>query len=268
MNQSKLDQEMEELLSRKKNEEVPAFFSQGIDEALASLPSTVQTERKRGKKRGWMQVAAVSGVLAAGIIASSMGSPAMAAVLKKVPVLSYIYSVTYKEVDEETQPPHTISGSQYGFGEKGPFNAGEPEVKSFDGYTKELKEYIGIQIPELKTEEGHLSIRVAKYNEGQFDIHAFNEDGVLNVVTDPANLPSFEGASVHSVVKESKTLHGVKAEVLSYQFSKTDESNRTNYVVWKRDRLLLILASTLKADELVKKAEAIDRQLLEIKENQ
>ncbi|QOR66906.1 hypothetical protein IM538_01645 [Cytobacillus suaedae] len=274
MNKSNMDEEIKSIFNKEKTKEVPAFFSNGIDDVLTKLPEQKIMPKKESakKKWGWLYAVAATGVLTTGILGSGFASPAMAELLTKVPGLGYIYQATYKDVSNEKPNPHTISGSQFSFGEDGPFNSENIEVKTFSGYTDQFKDYIEFQIPEISRENGEVFVKVDKFGEGKYEITAFGEVDkepvTLGVISNPVNLPIFEGASIGPVVKESVDIHGIKADVLTYQFSKTDEANQTNYVVWKRDEMLFILASTLISDRLVEVAKDIDNQALTITQKQ
>ncbi|MBE4909224.1 hypothetical protein IMZ08_14250 [Bacillus luteolus] len=274
MNKFKLDEEIKSFANKEKTKDVPSFFSNGIDDALSKLPErAIVTKKERTKKKwGWLYAVAATGVLTTGILGSGFASPAMAELLTKVPGLGYIYQATYEDVSSQKPIPNTISGSQFSFGEKGPFNSENIEVKTFSGYTDQLKNYINFQIPELSRENGEVFVKVDKFGEGQYEITAFGEVDkepvTLAVIPNPLNLPTFEGSSIGPVVKENVDIHGIKADVLTYQFSETDETNQTSYVVWKRDETLYILASALTSDKLVDFAKKVDNQAIAIQQKQ
>ncbi|MBU8881249.1 DUF4179 domain-containing protein [Bacillus sp. FJAT-29790] len=273
MKESKLDRELNAFIKEHRNSEVPAAFSKGIDQTLADL-SAFGNKPLQKKKKNWLYAVAATGFLGAGILGSGFASPAMAEMLTKVPGLNFIYSAVYKDVSKEREDPHLLRGALFGYGEKGAFNTagGDIEVKMFSDYTEEVENYIGMKIPHLDRNADHLTIRVDKYGENQFEIlemgYLNGEDVILNIVPYAINSPQFEGESVSPVIKSAVDINGVKADVLSYQFSETDKENRTNYITWKRNKFTFVLAGTASINKLTSIAKVLDEQAIILEKNE
>ncbi|MBU8919502.1 DUF4179 domain-containing protein [Bacillus sp. FJAT-29953] len=273
MKESKLDQELNAFVDEQRNSVVPVSFSKGIDQALANLPGLTEKKPVQKKKRNWLYSAAAAGFLGVGILGSGFASPAMADMLIKVPGLNFIFSAVYKDVSKEQEDPHLLRGSQFHYGEKGPFNTegDSVKVKIFTDYTEEVESYIGMKIPHLDRNADHLTIRVDKHGEKQFEIIEMGslngEDVVLSVVPYAVNSPQFEGQSVNPVIGPTIDISGVKADMLSYQFSQTDKENRTNYITWKRNKFTFVLAGTASIEKLTGIAKNIDNQAINLEKN-
>lgn len=268
MNSSKLDQELRSLALEQNQKEVPQYISKGIDDVLAGLPdrNASQPKAKLKRKRRWLQGAAAAVVLSAGIIGSGFASPSMASVLTKVPGLEFIFSASYEDVSDKQPEEHAMRGSKFEFGDAGPFNKTVLETEFFNGYTDKFKSYVGFPVPQLNSDEANPFIRVDKHGEGLFEILVFGEIDkqpvILDTVPHAVNLPQFYGESEEPVAKEKLDLQGVKADVLSYKF---DDTDKTNYVVWKRKDTLFVIASTLSVDKLEDVARDIDKQASNLK---
>ena len=268
MNEFNLDKSLKGLKQANKHD-TPDFFTRGIDEVLTRLPEqTMKAKRETMRKKwSWLHTAAALMILAGGTIFSGFASPVMASVLMKIPGLHFIYSASYEDVAAQQEDPHLMRGLQFHFGENGPFQLDDndvvPTAKFFDNYD-ELKQYVGMDFPQLPEQEGNY--RVNDYGGKRFDILIFGTSGfVLNIVPNALNLPQFEGQSVHPVINSTADLNGIQADVLSYQFSKTNPSDRTSYVTWKRNEFTFILAAAEPTDKLIEVAKDIDNQALELK---
>ncbi|TSI03989.1 DUF4179 domain-containing protein [Lysinibacillus sp. BW-2-10] len=263
---SKFNDELDQLFADEKHKSVPTSFSKGIDGILANLPDkrSEQPVMKRKKKWGWIHSIAAAGILTVGILGSGFASPAMAAMLTKIPGLEFLYSATYENVSDQDVVPNSLSGgSILTYGENGPFNKDVQELQFFEGYTKELEDFVGYPLP--KVGESVNNIRVDKYGEGQSLITVFSpfEDygaTYLSIVKDPIILPSINGTSVKDIEKESVDVNGVAANVLSYQFS-ADINDETTYIVWEREGYNFVLASSgVEMEKLVELAKDVDQQ--------
>lgn len=261
MKNAELEKELHKFAESKRNEPVPVSFTTGLEQTLASLPDHPASVKQPLEKRKyrWLQVASASVILAGGIIGSGFASPAMAQVLTKVPGLSFIFSASYDDLSKKEPEEHKLSGSQFGFGEEGPFNAENVEVKTFKGYTKELHSYLGFSVPQLPNTH---YVKVDKYGDHQFEINAFGEINhervILNVVPNAINLPQFEGGSMEPIIKESIDINGVSADILTYKFT---DNSMTNYIVWKKNDMVLILASALPLERLIEASREVDSQI-------
>lgn len=271
MNKSNLDLELKTLAQENSERSVSAFFSLGIDETLNQLPEqskrdTLKTTNRQ--KRNWLYTAAAVGVLATGILGSGFASPTLAAALSKLPVLNYIYSAIYNDLNLVEENPNVVYGSLFHFGgESGPYNLKVLETQMFNNYSDELNDFIGMDFPKL---DGELSfVRVDKYNDRQFEItmkaDVDNEPVVLTVVPNAINQPQFEGHSVSPVVKSSVNVNGKEADALTYQFSKTDKTDVTNYLSWQRNGYSLVLASSVSIQELTEISRQVDQMAMELK---
>ncbi|GAB7054868.1 MULTISPECIES: DUF4179 domain-containing protein [unclassified Paenibacillus] len=268
MNEYNIDQALRHMRQKRKNS-VPEFFSNGIEEVLTRLPEQMneaKTETKKRLKWGWVQTTAAASIVFSCIIYSGFASPAMASILMKIPGLHFIYSATYEDVSKQPEDPHLLRGSQFHFGNHGPFDVIDkmgPNIKQFTAYS-EMEQYIGMEIPRIPDQEG--SIRVTDYNGIGYEIHAFNRSGMLlDVVPNAVNLPQFEGSSVNPVIKSTTDLNGLEADVLSYQFSTKNPDDRTSYITWQRNGFTLILAGTQPINQLIEVAQNIDKQAMRMK---
>lgn len=103
---------MGELLkSMKPNDEVPAMFSEGIDALLEQLPEKKTSKQKR-KSRPWLYTGAASVILSFSIISSGFLSPAMANVLKEVPLIGSIFSESRDPVLQKVSEQGMVSEIQ------------------------------------------------------------------------------------------------------------------------------------------------------------
>ncbi|MFD2444833.1 DUF4179 domain-containing protein [Bacillus sp. CGMCC 1.16607] len=272
MNKSNLDSGFKSLAEENKKKSVPAFFSAGLEKALSQLPDQqnfITLKTTNSKKRNWLYSAAAVGLLSTGIIGSGFASPTMAAALSKVPGLNYIFSATYEDLTQVEENPNVMYGSTFHFGneDSGPYNLEVVETQMFKGYTEELKEYIQMDIPKIVGGEVSF-IRVDKFGENQYEIttsiNVENEPIIFSVVPNAINLPQFDGYSVNPVIKSNVDINGIKADVLSYQFSQTDQTDVTNYITWERNSYTMVLASTASIKTLTDIAYQVDKAALDI----
>lgn len=269
MNEYNIDQALRQL-RQARNNDVPAFFRNGIDEVLTRLPeqrNEAKTETQKRWKWGWVHTAAAASIVSACILFSGFASPAMASLLMKIPGLKYIYSATYIDVSEQPEDPHALLGSQFHFGPNGPFdNLDEVDLypKRFPDYDA-VKQSIGMDIPQLPGQKGE--IMVFDYNGKGYEIHASTGTGMrLVVVPNALHLPQFEGYSVNPNIQSTADLNGLQADVLVYQFSKKNPQDRTSYVTWQRNGYTIVLAAArTPVNQLIEVARKIDQQAMEMK---
>lgn len=213
---------------------------------------------KNKKNWRWFHSITLLGIIIVSVGICSFSSPTMANMITKIPGLSFMYTGTYEDVQRNHFVPSTLNLGTIAYGEDGPFNKELQDLKIFEGYTAELNQFVGFPVPQLGSTVNN--IRVNKYGEKEFLIKAFTpfENGAafLSIVTNPVNTPTIIGTK-----KESIKINNILADVYIYQSS--NNINEETYIIWQRNKMLFVLASSgISFEQLKNLAIGIDNQII------